>query len=456
MSLVGPRPCIPYETEHFAAAPLRALPRAAGHHRPLAGDRARALRPSARRSTWTSRYARSWSLGLDLRAAAADAARTSSGRRGVTAREPPPVRVAVVGLGYWGPNLVRNLDELAEAEVVCDLRPRPRAARRRSAGATRPCATTTRFDDAARRRRRRRGRDRDAGLDALRARARGARRPASTSSSRSRSRRRSAEAARARSRLADERGLRADAGPHVPLQPAGRTRSATLIDARRARRHLLHLDEPREPRAAPVRRERRLGPRPARLLDPPLLARRDAAPRRARSSRGCVIPAIPDVAFINLEFAVGHDRPRRARRGSRRASCAGRRSSARRRWSSTTTRATSRSASSTRASTLRDPETFGEYQLTYRTGDIVSPARRRRRAAARSRWRTSAAPIRDRDDAALVGRARARGRADDRGGRHLPRPGRRSGERRVTHARRGRRNLERRRVTPSSWPIGRS
>ena len=27
MSLVGPRPCIPYETEHFAAAPLRALPR---------------------------------------------------------------------------------------------------------------------------------------------------------------------------------------------------------------------------------------------------------------------------------------------------------------------------------------------------------------------------------------------------------------------------------------------
>jgi predicted dehydrogenase len=33
-----------------------------------------------------------------------------------------PVRVAVVGLGYWGPNLVRNLHELAEAEVVavCD------------------------------------------------------------------------------------------------------------------------------------------------------------------------------------------------------------------------------------------------------------------------------------------------------------------------------------------------
>ena len=35
-----------------------------------------------------------------------------------------PVRTAVVGLGYWGPNLVRNLHELPAAElaVVCDRR----------------------------------------------------------------------------------------------------------------------------------------------------------------------------------------------------------------------------------------------------------------------------------------------------------------------------------------------
>ena len=35
-----------------------------------------------------------------------------------------PLRVAVVGLGYWGPNLLRNLVELEEAEVVdmCDKR----------------------------------------------------------------------------------------------------------------------------------------------------------------------------------------------------------------------------------------------------------------------------------------------------------------------------------------------
>lgn len=34
-----------------------------------------------------------------------------------------PIRVGVVGYGYWGPNLVRNLDRLADAELVaaCDV-----------------------------------------------------------------------------------------------------------------------------------------------------------------------------------------------------------------------------------------------------------------------------------------------------------------------------------------------
>ncbi|TLM98279.1 MAG: Gfo/Idh/MocA family oxidoreductase, partial [Actinobacteria bacterium] len=30
-----------------------------------------------------------------------------------------PIRVGVVGFGYWGPNLVRNLDRLGDAELVC-------------------------------------------------------------------------------------------------------------------------------------------------------------------------------------------------------------------------------------------------------------------------------------------------------------------------------------------------
>jgi len=43
-----------------------------------------------------------------------------------------PLRITVIGLGYWGPNLVRNLFELPEAEVsVCDMRPEAIAAIRR-------------------------------------------------------------------------------------------------------------------------------------------------------------------------------------------------------------------------------------------------------------------------------------------------------------------------------------
>jgi predicted dehydrogenase len=44
--------------------------------------------------------------------------------RAEAAREFEPLRVAVVGLGYWGPNLVRNLHELPEADLVsvCDRR----------------------------------------------------------------------------------------------------------------------------------------------------------------------------------------------------------------------------------------------------------------------------------------------------------------------------------------------
>ena len=31
------------------------------------------------------------------------------------------VRIAVVGLGYWGPNLARNFDQLAELAWICDM-----------------------------------------------------------------------------------------------------------------------------------------------------------------------------------------------------------------------------------------------------------------------------------------------------------------------------------------------
>ncbi len=73
--------------------------------------------------------------------------------------------------------------------------------------------------------------------------------------------------------------------------------------------------------------------------------------------------------------------PTSSSRGSRRASCAGRRSSAREKMivyddtSGEPVRIFDSGAS------LPDPETFGEFQLTYRTGDIVSPKIEATRAA---------------------------------------------------------------------------
>ena len=36
-------------------------------------------------------------------------------------------RIGVAGLGYWGPNLARNFDELAELAWICDLSEEARA-----------------------------------------------------------------------------------------------------------------------------------------------------------------------------------------------------------------------------------------------------------------------------------------------------------------------------------------
>ena len=88
-------------------------------------------------------------------------------------------------------------------------------------------------------------------------------------------------------------------------------------------------------------------------------------------SRGCVMPTTPDVAFINLEYASGivaHAElswlsPSKLRRttvvGSRKMVV----------YDDTSNEPVRVFDSGV---TLPDPQTFGEYQLTYRTGDIVS------------------------------------------------------------------------------------
>ncbi len=61
-------------------------------------------------------------------------------------------RASAGGLGYWGPNLARNFDELADLAWLCDLDPELRDAVR--ATATRRRAATAELRRAARRRRR--------------------------------------------------------------------------------------------------------------------------------------------------------------------------------------------------------------------------------------------------------------------------------------------------------------
>jgi predicted dehydrogenase len=99
----------------------------------------------------------------------------------------------------------------------------------------------------------------------------------------------------------------------------------------------------------------------------------DESPTHASAlSRGCVMPHIPDVAFINLEYAskaIAHVElswlaPSKLRRttvvGSERMVV----------YDDTSSEPVRVFDSGVM---LRDPETFGEYKLTYRTGDIVSP-----------------------------------------------------------------------------------
>ena len=169
------------------------------------------------------------------------------------------LNVGVVGLGYWGPNLLRVLVDMEATRVsrICDLDAKRLAqfARPVSRGRSPPSD----FDDLLE----------DDALDAIviatpvfthfelasRSLAAGkhtfVEKPLAPSSERG------ADAARDAAAAADVVLM---CGPHVPLQPAG-ARGEGAARPRGARRDLLHLLEPREPRPAPARRQRRLGPR---------------------------------------------------------------------------------------------------------------------------------------------------------------------------------------------------
>src|SRR5512145_538509 len=97
------------------ASPRRAVSGSAGHHRSLASQRSGEL--DVRRGVGHGCRLRPRMVARPRPPAVLpDAVRAPPTAKGDGMSE--PVRVAVVGLGYWGPNLVRNLAELDAAELV--------------------------------------------------------------------------------------------------------------------------------------------------------------------------------------------------------------------------------------------------------------------------------------------------------------------------------------------------
>lgn len=278
-----------------------------------------------------------------------------------------PVRVAVVGLGYWGPNLVRNLYETPKAELtyVCDLRREP--------------------------------------LDALRSRYPGVRRTKRLSDVLEDPQTEAVAIATPVSSHYDLCVAALLAGKHVFVEKplAASVAQARELIALAAELNLVLMPGHTFLYSAPVNMIRsligsgelgdvyfistsrvNLG-----LHQPDVSVVWDLAPHDfsilhywmggtpqyvSALSRGCVVPDTPDVAFINLEFdsgTIAHVElswlaPTKLRRttivGSRKMVV----------YDDTSSEPVRVFDS---GAMLKNPETFGEYTLTYRTGDIVSP-----------------------------------------------------------------------------------
>jgi predicted dehydrogenase len=279
----------------------------------------------------------------------------------------PPARVAVVGLGYWGPNLVRNLHEISsgEAVAVCDLREDQLETIKRRYPALR---TTTRFSDLLD----------DPGIDAV-----AIATPVSTHA------KLASAALEAGKHVFVEKPLAASSAEAEDLISIANREGLVLMPGHtflysppvNLIRSLIEAGELGEIYFISTSRVNLglhqsdvsvawdLGPHDFSILRYWL----DETPTHASAlSRGCVIPDIPDVAFIDLEFASGtvaHVElswlaPSKLRRttivGSRKMIV----------YDDTSNEPVRVFDSGVM---LPDPTTFGEYKLTYRTGDIVSP-----------------------------------------------------------------------------------
>jgi predicted dehydrogenase len=281
-----------------------------------------------------------------------------------------PVRTGVVGLGYWGPNLIRNLQELESAELrwICDLD----QSRLDVIGRRYPAVQKTRaYEELLA----------DPKLDAI-----AIATPVSTHYPLAlaallagkhvfieKPLAASLEQAQELARVADERALTLMPGHTFLYSPpvnmirdlirSGELGDIYFISMSRVNLGLHQSD---------VSVVWDLGPHDFSILRYWL----DETPSHLSAlTRSCIFPTIPDIAFINLEYEQGivaHVElswlaPSKLRR--------------------TTIVGSSKMVVYDDSSNepvrvfdsgvmLNDPQSFGEFQLSYRTGDIVSPALR--------------------------------------------------------------------------------
>ena len=285
--------------------------------------------------------------------------------------EPLPVErsvgVAVVGLGYWGPNLVRNFHdvELADVRLICDQRSEQLEAIGRRYPAVR---RTTSFDDVLA----------DDTVDAV-----AIATPVGTHFDLA------SRALEAGKHVFVEKPLAASVAEAEALVVSARSRGLVLMPGHTflysppvdVVRDLIHSGELGDVYFVSTSRVN-LG-----LHQPDVSVAWDLGPHDfsilrywleetpmwiSALSRGCIFPNMPDVAFINMEFpssTIAHVElswlaPSKLRRttvvGSRKMVV----------YDDTSTEPVRVFDS---GALPKDPETFGEYKLTYRTGDIISP-----------------------------------------------------------------------------------
>jgi predicted dehydrogenase len=277
------------------------------------------------------------------------------------------INTAVVGLGYWGPNLVRALHDVDEAQVswICDLDENhlERIGRRYPA-----VARTTDLDEVLA----------DETVDAI-----AVATPVSTHFPLAK------RALEAGKHVFVEKPLAASTDEAVELAELADSRGLLLMPGHtfvysppvRAIRELIDSGELGDIYFISTSRVNLglhqpdvsvvwdLGPHDFSILRYWL---QETPEYVAGMSRSCIIPGTPDVAFINLEFASGpvaHVEiawlaPTKLRRTT---ICGSRKMVVYDDTSNEPVRVFDSGVA------IPNPETFGEYKLTYRTGDILSP-----------------------------------------------------------------------------------